>query len=253
MTHDTLLRVSHSCRFLRLNKVLIGLFCAVSAAGAVAAESETGLDLKPSEIRGTSSKKPVSVLQNRFFLKSRRPEFGILAGSLLNEAYTDTKSYGARLGLFFNEWVGVEVQYQKTNVADSADRKSLNSMKFHKIPGANDATATNEIVTVDPEVNAVHQIIDGSIIAAPFYGKINLMNKLIVYSDVYLSAGASQVSTDQGGKTAFTYGAGQRFYLYDSWSLRFDFRARSFTEERSGTESRKNMISFDMGASYFFL
>jgi len=228
------------------------LFGALGSEGALA-ESEAGLDLKPSEIRGTSSKKPVSVLQNRFFLKNMRPEFGLVAGSLLNEAYTDTKSYGVRFGLFFSEWIGAEVQYLRTSVADSADRRALNGMKFWKIPAANDATATNEVVSVDPEVNPVHQITDAAVIAAPFYGKLNLMNKLIVYSDLYLSAGVSQVSTDQGDKTALSYGAGQRFYLYDAWSVRLDFRSRSYTEQRSGQETTKNTLTFDLGASYFFL
>lgn len=171
---------------------------------------------------------------------------------MLNEAYTDTKSYGLRAGLFFNEWLGVEFQYLKTNVADSADRRALNQMKYWKIPAQNDATARNEVVTIDPEVNAVNGFTDGSVILAPFYGKLNLLNKLIVYSDLYLSAGVSQVKTDQGDKAALTYGAGQRFYLYDSWSIRLDVRARNFSEQRSGQETRRNSVTYDLGASYFF-
>lgn len=249
MTYQSVSRLRNR----RLVSATFAAFFGLTYAGIAHAEGESSLDLKPSEIRGTSSKKPVSVLQNRFFLKNLRPEFGLIGGSLLNEAYTDTKSFGVRLGMFFSEWVGAEVQYIRTSVADSADRRALNTMKFWKIPGAGDATAGNEVVTVDPEVNPVHQMTDVSVIAAPFYGKLNLMNKLIVYSDLYLSAGISQVGTDQGDKTAFSYGAGQRFYLYDSWSVRLDFRTRSYTEQRSGQETRKNMISFDLGASYFFL
>lgn len=249
MTHQSVLRPFKKRSPIAVLMVVLGGFMTTGAR----AEAESTSDLKPSEIRGTSSKKPVSVLQNRFFLKHLRPELGLIGGSLLNEAYTDTKSFGVRLGLFFSEWMGAEVQYSRTSVADSADRRALNGMKFWKIPAANDATAGNEVVTVDPEVNPVHQMIDASFIAAPFYGKLNLMNKLIVYSDLYLSAGISQVGTDQGDKTAFSYGAGQRFYLYDAWSVRLDFRTRSYTEQRSGQETRKNMVSFDLGASYFFL
>jgi len=230
--------------------------CAIGASLYLAvtetSKADADSDLKISDLRGGSAKKPVSVLQNRFFLKARRPEIGLVAGGMLNEAYTDTKSYGLRAGLFFNEWLGVEFQYLKTNVADSADRRALNQMKYWKIPAQNDATARNEVVTIDPEVNAVNGFTDGSVILAPFYGKLNLLNKLIVYSDLYLSAGVSQVKTDQGDKAALTYGAGQRFYLYDSWSIRLDVRARNFSEQRSGQETRRNSVTYDLGASYFF-
>jgi len=216
-----------------------------------------GLDLSAAELRGESSKKPVSVLQNRFFLKTMRPEFGILAGSMLNEAYTDTKAFGARAGLFVTEWVGFELQAVRTNVSDTADRKALNKLKYRPLDPRTeaDAVARGEevIVSPDPEVNAIMGMTDVSVIAAPFYGKLNLMNKLIVYSDLYLTAGLSRVETDQGDKNAITIGAGQRFYLLESWSVRIDFRNRSYTEQRAGEKTRKNAVGFDVGASYFFL
>lgn len=212
-----------------------------------------GLDLKPSEIRGTSSKKQVSVLQNRFFLKSMRPEFGILAGAMLNESYTDTKNIGVRGGMFFNEWLGGEFQYLRTAVSDSEDRRALNSLQYAKLKGPNDPANQQVLVTVDPEVNPIHQVVEADVIAAPFYGKLNIANKLIIYSDLYLTAGLSQLSTDQGNKTGFSYGAGERFYLYESWSVRVDVRNRSFSETRAGEESQRNVLSVDLGASYFFL
>jgi outer membrane beta-barrel protein len=214
-----------------------------------------GLDLKASEIRGDSSKKPVSVLQNRFFLKALRPEVGILAGSMLNEAYTDTKSFGARAGVFATEWLGFEVQAIRTNVSDTADRKALNRLKYRPLEDPTAATRAGEevIVSPDPEINAIHGMTDVAVIAAPFYGKLNLMNKLIVYSDLYLTGGISRVETDQGDKTALIIGGGQRFYLYESWSLRIDVRDRIYTETRAGEKTRKNAVGFDIGASYFFL
>ena len=214
-----------------------------------------GLDLKASEIRGDSSKKPVSVLQNRFFLKAMRPEVGILAGSMLNEAYTDTKSFGGRIGVFATEWLGFEIQGIRTNVSDTADRKALNRLKYRPLEDPTAATRAGEevIVSPDPEINAIHGMNDVAVIAAPFYGKLNLMNKLIVYSDLYLTGGISRVETDQGDKTALIIGGGQRFYLYESWSLRIDVRDRIYTETRAGEKTRKNAVGFDIGASYFFL
>lgn len=224
-------------------------FVALSTAPAA-----FGFDLDPSEIRGKSSKEPVTVLQNRYFLKQYRPEVGFSLGMIMDEAYLDTQTYGVRSGLFLSEWLGFEVQMLKTAVSDSDDRKALNGLKYRPIEGENDATAEGEEVTVspDPEVNAIHGMTDFNAIAAPFYGKLNLMNKAIVYTDLYVTGGMSRVETDQGDKTAMSIGIGERFYIGKAWSVRIDFRDRIFTETRAGQQTRKNCYGTDLGASYFF-
>lgn len=201
--------------------------------------------LESDAMRGQSSKKNVSVLQNRFFTKSWRPEVGLLVGSFLNEAYTDTTSTGLRAALFFNEWVGGEIQYIRTSVKDSDDRKALNKEKFSDLD-------TGETVSPDPEVNPIHSIMDYDVVFAPFYGKLNLLDHYIVYSDLYLTGGYSRVDTSQGVLNSLTIGFGERFYFYESLSFRIDFRDRIYTEQRNGKDSRKNSLSIDLGVSYFF-
>jgi len=226
-------------------------FVALSTASAA-----FGFDLDPSEIRGKSSKEPVTVLQNRYFLKQYRPEVGFSVGMIMDEAYLDTQTYGVRAGLFMSEWLGFAVQMLKTAVSDSDDRKALNGLHYKPLDNnSGDATNANgEEVTVspDPEVNAIHSMTDFNAIAAPFYGKLNLMNKAIVYTDLYVTAGISRIETDQGDKNGMALGIGERFYVGKSWSVRIDFRDRIFTESRSGQETRKNCYSTDLGASYFF-
>lgn len=205
-----------------------------------------GLELDPDELRGSNSKKSVSVLQNRFYLKAWRPEIGTLIGTITNEAYTDTKLHGFRLSLFLNEWVGVEGQYILTTVRDSADRKALKKKIYRD-------QFEDKKVTADAEVNPIKQIQDYVAVAAPLYGKVNLLDLALIYVDIYGTFGVSRVNTEQGIKTAITAGAGQRFYWGDRWSLRLDFRNRSFTETRAGLESRKNAWSSDVSVSYLFL
>lgn len=224
----------------------------VTASGKAVA-----FDLKPSEIRGKSSKEPVTVLQSRYFLKAWRPEVGFMVGSLLDEAYLNTRTMGMRTGLFFNEWLGFEVQMQKTSVSDSDDRKALNKIKYHVVPDSSsnavpEGADTDVTVSPDPEVNAVKGMTDIDLIAAPFYGKLNLVDKWIIYTDLYVTAGASRVETQQGDKTAMVFGAGERFYVGKSLSLRIDFRDRIFNETRAEKKTRKNSYGFDVGASYFF-
>ncbi len=233
-------------------KTLRALTALVALSSASAA---FGFDLDPSEIRGKSSKEPVTVLQNRYFLKQYRPEVGFSLGMIMDEAYLDTQTYGVRTGFFMNEWLGLEVQMLKTAVSDSDDRTALNSLKYRPLDSGNDATNANgEEVTVspDPEVNAIHGMTDFNVIAAPFYGKLNMMNKAIIYTDLYVTGGFSRIETDQGDKNAISLGIGERFYIGKTWSVRIDFRDRIFTETRSGQETRKNCYGTDLGASYFF-
>lgn len=214
-------------------------------------------DLDPMEIRGKSSKEPINVLQNRAFLKSYRPEFGVITGFLLDEAYTNTTVTGLRGGMFINEWLGFEGQMARSKVSDSTDRKALRTLKFRPLNG-NSANATPAnggtteiIVSPDPEVNAIHAITDANTIVAPFYGKLNVLNKWIIYTDIYATGGLSFLETDQGQKTALGLGAGERFYIGTAWSIRVDFRDRIFTEDRGGEPSRRHSKAIDFGASYF--
>ncbi len=208
--------------------------------------------LNISEIRGETKNKSVSVLQNRYFQKAWRPEFGIVYGPILDEAYVNTRLMGVRGGMFINEWVGFELQYLDTTVSDTEDRKALNKLKYRPLDSS-DEDAIQTTVSPDPEVNVIRGVIDANAIVAPFYGKVNLFDWTIIYSDFYLTSGFSRVETDQGEHFAITYGAGQRFYFNDSWSLRVDFKNRNYEETRNEKNSRRNAYSIDFGASYFFM
>ena len=148
------------------------------------------LDLDPDEIRGKSSKEPLTVLQNRYFLKSTRAEVGFVVGSILDEAYLNTATFGVRSGFFANEWLGFEVQMLRTNVSDSDDRRALNKLRYRPLKDENSGNAlptdgieTEVVVTPDPEINAIHGITDFHAIVAPFYGKLNFMNLNLNFTD----------------------------------------------------------------------
>ncbi len=200
-------------------------------------------DVEPAEVRGKTQQTPVTVLQNRYFLKALRPELGLVYGTVTNEAYTDTRLSGYRLALFLNEWVGIEGQSFKAQVSNSDDRKALNQLTYKN--------NTGDTVKVDPEVNRILKVSDVSLVTVPFYGKLNFADWLIIYSDVSFNFGMSKVSTDQGDLNAITWGVGQRFYWQKSLSLRVDFRDRTYTEKRNQLDYRKHTYSVDFGLSYF--
>ena len=94
---------------------------------------------------------------------------------------------------------------------------------------------------------------DFDVIVAPFYGKLNFVDALIVYTDVYVTTGVAKIDSDQGDITAAIVGAGQRFYWQKNISFRVDFRDRIYKEKRGGDDVTKNSLAIDIGMSYFFL
>ncbi|MEN9827345.1 MAG: hypothetical protein RI953_3090 [Pseudomonadota bacterium] len=154
-----------------------------------------------------------TVLQNRFFTKQLRLETGVSAGTILNESYSSTSSFGGRLGLFLSEKVGIEYNYAAFKAADSPDLQALRKQEV---------CVALECRSIEPSfirLTKAHQL---QVVTAPIYGKINLFDWLILYSDLTLSAGAARVETSQGQKWAVTPGIGQRFYFSRSFSLRVD-------------------------------
>ena len=207
-------------------------------------QNAAALELDANEIRGKKTKKPVKILQNRFFKKAFRPEVGLITGRFVNEAYTSTIFAGGRLTFFYDEWLGLEFQKIWTSVEESADRKSLNELKYRRLE-------TDEVVSPDPDTNAIAGSTDLSVVYAPFYGKLNFADKVIIYADLYASLGLSKVDTDQGSLNSISWAFGQRLYWKKSISFRFEIKDRIYIEDRNGSDHTKPSYSADIGVSYY--
>lgn len=192
-------------------KTLLALaWASVSAVGIAGPKSDGRLLALATD---TGNDTAPTVLQNRFFTKQLRLETGVSAGTILNESYSNTSSFGGRVGLFLSEKIGVEYNYAKFKAADSPDLLALRKQEV---------CVALECRSIEPSyirLSKSHQL---QLVTAPIYGKINLFDWLILYSDLTLSAGAARVETTQGQKWALTPGIGQRFYFSRSFSLRID-------------------------------
>ena len=115
--------------------------------------------------------KKVYVLQNKIYPKTKTVYFDI--GYLSNDAskFQDTTAGQIRLGYFFNEVLGIEInhaQYGSSNNSTYENVKAVNGLEpFIRRP----LTSTSLFV-----------------IWSPFYGKINTFNK-IFYFDWYFGLG----------------------------------------------------------------
>ncbi|NBO38058.1 outer membrane beta-barrel domain-containing protein [bacterium] len=187
-----------------------------------------------------------TVVQNRFFTKQLRAEVGASFGTVMNESYSKTSLAGGRLGLFVSEKVGIEYNFSQFKAVDSPD---LTALRMQEV------CIALECRSIEPSfirLNKSHQL---QVVAAPIYGKINLLDWLIVYSDLTFGAGAARVATTQGEKWAFTPSIGQRFYFSKSFSLRIDatdiYLKQTLTQgEQTRSNWRHNWVA-QVGLSAF--
>ena len=97
---------------LSFTKLVIALIAILLGLILPGSHKAVALDLDPEKIRVQPPKSDIAVVQNRYFEKSFRPEIGLMAGSIMNEAYTDTSYVGYRVGMFFAENFGLELGAQ---------------------------------------------------------------------------------------------------------------------------------------------
>jgi len=191
------------------------------------------------------------VVQNRFFRKALRPEISLAAGTILNEAYSSTLGASARVGLFLTEYVGLEYGYTKFSSSDSADLDALSRLSYYK-----DQTSS-EKVSVNPSFVRLKSLHSAHLSFVPIYGKINFLDWLIIYSDLYVSAGVGLLETSGKKEIPGIVGIGQRFFFAKSFSVRVDAFDHIFNEVRYNgaqkLQSIRNAWMVSLGCSVLFL
>ncbi|MFK7872041.1 MAG: outer membrane beta-barrel domain-containing protein [Oligoflexales bacterium] len=199
-------------------------------------------------IRGVQSRRPVSVLQQRFFEKSNRIQFGLNTSMILREAYNDTFLTGLHLSYFLKESLGFELNINQSHITDSDDYNALRSLSYR--PVVTDTADPDRLVSVDPERNRIHSMTDLGVVFAPFYGKFNILDENIVYADFLFLTGLTSLKTDQGQKIALNLGFGEAMYFMEQWSIKFLYRSRFFQEERSQQKYTRHIMNLSLNLGY---
>jgi outer membrane beta-barrel protein len=175
-----------------------------------------------------------------------RIEAGASYGSVLNESYSKTQATGVRLGFFLSEKMGLEYNFAQFRSSDSADLLALRSQEV---------CIELQCRSLEPRFIRLRKMHQGQIVTAPVYGKINLFDSAIIYSDLTFSLGGGLVNTSQGDKWALTPGLGQRFYFTKSMSLRVDvtdiFLKETFNSSQGAVDNWRHNWVAQAGVSVF--
>jgi outer membrane beta-barrel protein len=202
---------------------------------------EKQTDVKINDISDLATLAPfsdVSVIQKKFLPKTDRFQlFGGLT-SMMNDPWFTNLGLSAKLGYFFTEQWGVELDglFLSTTARDNI--KALQN---------NDQVSTSSIITVKGYYGA-------SVVWAPIYGKMGMFGKKIIPFDMYfaLGGGSSQIKNGSGGTTLHA-ATGQIFSISKSLGFRWDLTWNMVQATPAGQGSQNfNNILLAAGFSYFF-
>jgi outer membrane beta-barrel protein len=196
-----------------------------------------------------------SVVQNRAYSKDQRLALSLQYGLLLSDSYSTGSILGVSGNYFFNERMGVELDYQKANLQ--------NNDTVNYFLGAGTA----------PSFTRMTDFYGVGFTYVPIYAKMSLLNHKIIYFDFAITPLIGMTDYDQimidhdHHMSSFTYGfdISQYFFFAKNFAIRMSIRdqfynakAAKFSTDETGAEGaprQDNTISsfqFLLGLTVFF-
>lgn len=177
-----------------------------------------------------------SVVQNRTYEKDKRVAFSAQYGPMINDSYSKGYNLGLSANYFFSERYGLQLSYVQSDLADNETTRTL-SYELQAGGARPNHGKTSHYYGVG--FNWV-----------PFYAKMSLLGKRILYFDMSITPTIGMTSYDQEiitgnrSQSSFTYGIDvtQYFFLSRHVAIRGDLINRWFNEEvvqyRQGSGAR---------------
>ncbi len=165
--------------------------------------------------------KKIYVVQNRKYTKKNRLELALSGGIGIGEPYRTRRTLLPRAMYYINESWGVS-----------------GFMLFNQNEENGNVAALRLVSGRIPAVRDIQNYSGGSVMWIPFYGKINMFNK-IFYLDWHLEAGVGGAASEIDLNTtfgnpanlsetnyfSFHWGTGQKFFITRNWAARLDYLA----------------------------
>lgn len=137
-------------------------------------ETKDSVDIKKLEDKyWTAKDDEYGVIQNRTFSKEKRFYVSAIYGPLINDPFAKARASGIVGGYYFSEDLGVELSLLNY---DSAQNDTVSAYE-QQFGGAK------------PDYNLIKSSKTVSVVYSPFYAKMALMNKSIMYFDMGFTLG----------------------------------------------------------------
>lgn len=207
-----------------LGLILVSATSWAQTAPKPEARESDKLDIRKLEQKYWSAKDDdFSVVQNRRYVKKERFYLTGSYGIPFNDPYSTGSIAGASLGYFFNERWGLEGNYNSASLSQNDAVK-----QFVDTYGA------------IPNHNIVKSNYFLSGIWVPFYAKMSVVDKSIIYFDMGLSVGVGQLDYEiaqaEGNAPqntmAYKIGVFQQIFFSEHFAIRADLTNTWSTQER---------------------
>lgn len=210
--------------------VLMFILTASQAFAQQAADSKADqrgsdkLDIKKLEQKYWAAKDDdFSVVQNRRYVKAERFYLTGAAGIPFNDPYSTGTIAGASLGYFFNERWGLEGTYNSASLKDNDAVKQF-----------------VDTYGVIPDHNVFKSSYFLSGIWVPFYAKMSVVDKAIIYFDMGISFGVGslnyEITQAEGNVSkdtmAYKLGVFQQIFFSEHFAIRADLVNTWSTQEK---------------------
>jgi len=194
-----------------------------------------------------------SVVQNRTYTKAGKWAGSLMYGPVVNDTFNEGFNAGVVLNYYQDERYGFQFQYVTSDLKNSdATNKFLSQLSGGQVA---------------PDFNRTKDYYGVGFNFVPFYAKMSVMGKKIIYFDMQITptigmGSYEQQQEDGKGKkeTSFAYGVDitQYFFFSDKFALRFDLTNRwskqDVVEYQTNAKARsdnENTTMFLFGLTYF--
>lgn len=190
-------------------------------------------EISPGQVRET-----MAVVQLTLMPKSERFYWNASGTFLLNDVLYKTIGADARLGYFFNETWGTELQGLWMTSQKGEELKDLEDKQ--RVSGENSVWLKN--------------FMGVSVIFNSIYGKMALWNRKIYPFEIYQTMGYGKVGTGNAGQSdAIKLGIGQVFAFDKNSALRVDLTMLSYQAKNTlGNTQAVNSLLLTVGFEKFF-
>jgi outer membrane beta-barrel protein len=142
-------------------------------------------------------------IRKRFELRQTRLEFGVGAGSTVNQDFYHTVMIDLRLGFHITDWLGL------TGFADIGVAQVATGFQGRVTGSLNDPTNSNVLREPTPDqakasLQQIAWIVGGQLEATPFTGKFGMFGKLFAAYDFYLFGGGAGINVKTAGSPGRT-------------------------------------------------
>jgi outer membrane beta-barrel protein len=198
------------------------LFLAISSLAHARDEADVDREAKDDyDFSWLDPDKKINVVQNRKYSKAQRAELGVAGGIGIGEPYRRTREIIPRLTYYFNEHLGISAL---AGFVSNAENENIIDLKV----------ASSTI----PAVRDTKSFYGGSFVWLPFYGKVNLFNR-IFYFDWQFEVGVAHVTSEidlnnrateapileESNHMGVFWGTGHKYFIDRNWAARIDFDA----------------------------